>query len=84
MEAGPHGELLAAGGKYAELWARQQARVDDVYDPGAEEEELQEESTAAAAQAAGSSSIGLGGGGGGPSPAVASSGGERGRGASGI
>lgn len=26
VEAGPHGELLARGGKYAELWARQQVR----------------------------------------------------------
>ena len=32
VEAGSHGELLAAGGKYAELWQRQHVRVDDVYD----------------------------------------------------
>lgn len=63
VEAGSHGELLAAGGKYAELWARQQAHVDEVYDSGAEEAELTEEATAAAAQAAesrGVGSIGLG------------------------
>lgn len=63
MEAGPHSELLAAGGKYAELWARQQAHVDEVYDSGAEEAELQEEATAAATQVARGrdvSSIGLG------------------------
>lgn len=34
MEAGPHAELLAAGGKYAELWARQQAHVDEVREAG--------------------------------------------------
>lgn len=32
-EAGSHAELLEAGGKYAQLWARQ-ASVDDVYDAG--------------------------------------------------
>lgn len=32
-EAGSHGELLEAGGRYAALWARQ-ASVDDVYDAG--------------------------------------------------
>ncbi|KAL4420535.1 hypothetical protein ABPG75_010191 [Micractinium tetrahymenae] len=81
VEAGSHGELLAAGGKYAELWARQQAHVDEAYDSGAEEEELEEEATAAAAQAAGRgggiSSIGLGRGG------AAGAGGERGGGGGG-
>jgi hypothetical protein len=33
VEQGPHSELLARNGKYAELWARQ-ATVDDVYDAG--------------------------------------------------
>lgn len=51
VEAGPHAELLASGGKYAELWARQQAHVDDVYDSGSEEEELEKEKQAAAAAA---------------------------------
>ncbi|GBF89753.1 metal ABC transporter permease [Raphidocelis subcapitata] len=32
-EAGSHHQLLAQGGKYAELWARQ-ATVDDLYDGG--------------------------------------------------
>ncbi len=32
VEVGSHVELLAAGGKYAELWSRQQANVDEVYD----------------------------------------------------
>lgn len=32
-EAGSHAELLEAGGRYAQLWARQ-ASVDDVYDAG--------------------------------------------------
>lgn len=44
LEAGSHGELLAKGGRYAELWARQ-ATVDDLYDPlpSADEETLPEE-----------------------------------------
>lgn len=37
VEAGSHAELLAAGGRYAELWARQQAHVDEIYDSGPEE-----------------------------------------------
>ena len=32
VESGSHAELLARGGRYSELWARQQSRVDDVYD----------------------------------------------------
>ena len=39
VEAGPHGELLAQGGKYAELWARQQAHVDEIYDSASEDVE---------------------------------------------
>ncbi|KAI8463500.1 MAG: half-size ABC transporter [Monoraphidium minutum] len=35
VEAGSHQQLLAQGGKYAELWARQ-ATVDDLYDGGAD------------------------------------------------
>ncbi|KDD74120.1 hypothetical protein H632_c1554p0, partial [Helicosporidium sp. ATCC 50920] len=38
VESGTHAELLAGGGKYAELWARQQAHVDQVYDSASEEE----------------------------------------------
>lgn len=38
VEAGSHSELLEAGGKYAELWARQ-ASVDDVYDSGGTDSE---------------------------------------------
>ncbi|KIZ04396.1 ATP-binding cassette, subfamily B, bacterial [Monoraphidium neglectum] len=34
VEAGPHQQLLAQGGKYAELWSRQ-ATVDDLIDGGA-------------------------------------------------
>jgi ATP-binding cassette subfamily B protein len=32
-EAGSHAQLLAAGGRYADLWARQQT-VDDLIDGG--------------------------------------------------
>jgi ABC-type transport system involved in cytochrome bd biosynthesis fused ATPase/permease subunit len=32
-ETGSHAQLLEAGGRYAQLWARQ-ASVDDVYDAG--------------------------------------------------
>eukprot|EP00887_Chlorella_sp_A99_P007179 scaffold2.g7179.t1 len=55
VEAGSHEELLAAGGKYAELWARQQAHVDEVYDAEGEGSDLEEEAAA-----------GRGGGGGEP------------------
>ena len=41
VESGSHEQLLAAGGKYTELWARQQARVGgEVYDSGAHEDEV--------------------------------------------
>lgn len=36
VEAGSHQQLLAQGGKYAELWSRQ-ATVDDLYDSGPED-----------------------------------------------
>ena len=58
VEAGSHSELLAAGGKYAELWSRQQAHVDEIYDSGSEELAHEEEgmppgSAAGAADTAG-------------------------------
>ena len=56
VEAGPPAELLARGGKYAELWARQQAHVDEVYDSSSEELGEAAEVAGAAASAAGSSS----------------------------
>ncbi|GAB4819644.1 hypothetical protein N2152v2_006690 [Parachlorella kessleri] len=37
VEAGSHPELLALGGKYVELWARQQAHVDEIYDSASED-----------------------------------------------
>lgn len=37
-ESGSHTELLAAGGRYAELWSRQ-VSVDDVYDGGGSHDE---------------------------------------------
>eukprot|EP00882_Tetradesmus_deserticola_P012750 GHRQ01013514.1.p2 GENE.GHRQ01013514.1~~GHRQ01013514.1.p2 ORF type:complete len:132 (+),score=38.52 GHRQ01013514.1:322-717(+) len=49
-EAGSHSELLAAGGKYAELWARQ-ASVDDVYDAGGTDTEAAGEAAISAAAA---------------------------------
>lgn len=42
VEAGSHSDLLQAGGKYAELWARQ-ASVDDVYDSGGTDAEVLED-----------------------------------------
>jgi ATP-binding cassette subfamily B (MDR/TAP) protein 7 len=48
VESGSHSQLLDAGGKYAELWARQ-ANVDDVYDAG---------DTDAEAELAGSEGVG--------------------------
>ena len=78
MEAGSHGELLAAGGRYAELRARQQAHVDEVYDSGSEDvAEAGATATDAAdaaspgTQPAGAPRLGLngkGGGGGGGMP----------------
>jgi ABC-type multidrug transport system ATPase subunit len=56
-EAGSHSELLAAGGKYAELWARQ-ASVDDVYDAGGTDSEAVEEAAAAMAAAGAASAAG--------------------------
>jgi ABC transporter ATM len=55
-EAGSHGELLEAGGRYAQLWARQ-ASVDDVYDSGGTDAEGSEEK----GSVGGSSSSGAGG-----------------------
>lgn len=67
MEAGSHSELLAAGGKYAELWARQQAHVDEIYDSGSEEMVHEEEggpagSAAGTAGAEGAAAAAQGGG----------------------
>lgn len=58
VEAGSHSELLAAGGKYAELWARQQAHVDEVYDSGSEELPNEEEGAAGTAGTAGPAAAG--------------------------
>lgn len=52
-EAGSHGELLEAGGRYAALWTRQ-ASVDDVYDAGGTDAE--ESGSEQGGQANGSSS----------------------------
>lgn len=67
VEAGPPAELLAQGGKYAELWARQQAHVDEVYDSGAEE--LLDEESGAAGAAGGAAAA--------PAAAAAAAGGGR-------
>jgi ABC transporter ATM len=61
-EAGSHGELLEAGGRYAALWARQ-ASVDDVYDAGGTDaDESGEEQGGQADSSSGSGSGKVGGG----------------------
>jgi hypothetical protein len=70
VEAGPHQELLSQGGKYAELWARQQAHVDEVYDSGPEELEQEAAALAAAAAAARGTGGPSAAAGGGSSPAA--------------
>ncbi|KAL4855557.1 ABC transporter B family member 25 [Chlorella vulgaris] len=52
VESGSHAELLSREGKYAELWSRQQARVDEVYDSGPEDMEQEAAAAAAATEAA--------------------------------
>lgn len=58
-EAGSHAELLEAGGKYAQLWARQ-ASVDDVYDAGGTDVEGSDEGGSPSSSIIGSSSPGHG------------------------
>jgi uncharacterized membrane protein YgcG len=66
-EAGSHNDLMEAGGRYAQLWARH-ASVDDVYDEGGTDAEAGSDaegssSSSSSGLSAGSSGSGAGGAG---------------------